>query len=100
MFGALPDGFNDDFLNMIMASNSITTVVVRESARSLQVEVIAFCLLNAEFSSARSIGSSELWARILTKIQDGQARATFLYRLLRETPDWIVSTMQSPYCGC
>lgn len=92
----LQEGFTNDLLNMIMASSSITTLVLKGSHTiPITHEVSAFCLLNKEFSAGSTcFSSNDLWIRMLSKIRNGGvARATFVYRLLRDRPDLIVGRM-------
>lgn len=71
------------------------TAVLKPTCPYFQVQVNAFCILNRVLASDLvGYGPTELWIRIFSKIRNASARATFLFRLLREKPELIVGSMQ------
>ena len=84
--------WRDGFLEMVKTSRTITKATLKGGPSSREVQsfgdgVTSFCILNRVFGT-NLIGfePTELWMRVLTKIRDDSARATFLFRLLREKP--------------
>lgn len=83
-------------LESIQLSESITTVYVTGAKSSaFAKKADSFCTLNKVFGTKLvGFGPTVLWTRVLSKIQDDSAKATFLYRLLQEKPELIVNCGQ------
>lgn len=89
----------DDIVNM--ASDSITNARIIggiTTAMRMLNKVNSFCIINRVFGGTSLVGfdpKTDLWTRILSKISNEEARATQLYRLLREKPDVVIGGMRS-----
>ena len=94
--------WRDPFLEMVKTSRSITKATLNDNVGEVepfQDEVNSFCVLNRVFGT-NLIGfePTELWTRVYTKIRDDSARATFLFRLLREKPELLIADNDHSIC--
>lgn len=94
-YGGHPHGNEDAFLDMIKASDSITNVrfvtFERGTTASNLAKIRSFGNINRVFGTGLvGFNPTDLWTRILSKIDDDSARATLLYRLLLEKPELVM----------